>query len=145
MEIIVVEGRADVVNLLRNRINNVILDGMSSKKSITVISKEIQGLGIKKGQADLIARTENAVLKNNIRAFNFEKAEGSENFLYKWLTAKDNRVADVSKEIARKSAKGLKLEALKQLVRKTAIKFGFKPDRDFNSHPNQRSSFVKIV
>jgi hypothetical protein len=130
---------------MSNKINNIILDGMSSKKSITVISKEIQGLGVKKGQADLIARTENAVLKNNIREFNFTKAEGSENFLFKWLGPSDSRTAGVSKEIKKKSTKGLKLEALKTLVRKMSIKHGFKPDRDWFSHFNQRHSFVKLA
>ena len=128
-----------------NKINNVILDGMNTKKSILDISKDIQELGVSKMQSERIARSENAVLKNNIRALNFEKAEGSEDFLYKWITAKDNRVAEVSKEIKKKSAKGLKLEALKKLVRKTSIEFGFNPTRDFESHPNQRSTFVKIV
>ena len=127
------------------KINNIILDAMSTKKSITDISKSIQGLGVKKSQADLIARTENAVLKNNIREFNFIKVEGSEDFLYKWIGPRDNRTSDVSKEIVRKSAKVLKLEALKQLVRKTSIKFGFKPDRDFYSHPNMRHSFVRKI
>ena len=116
---------------------------MSTKKSITQISKEIQGLGIKKGQADLIARTENAVLKNNIREFNFTKVEGSENFLFKWLGPNDNRTSDISKEIKRKSAHGLKLETLKSLVRKTSEKYGFEPDRDWFSHPNQRHSFTR--
>lgn len=127
------------------RINNVILDGMSTKKSITQISKEIEELGVKKTQADLIARTENAVLKNNIREFNFMKAEGFENFLFKWIGPNDKRTSDISKEIKRKSTRGLKLETLKNLVRKTSEKFGFKPDRDWFSHPNQRHSFVRKI
>lgn len=128
-----------------NKINNIILDAMTTKKSITDISKEIQELGVKKTQAELIARTENAVLKNNIQEFNFLKAEGSENFLYKWIGPKDFRTAEISKEIKRKSSRGLKLETLKTLVRKTSEKFGFKPDRDWFSHPNQRHRFVRKV
>lgn len=128
-----------------NKINNIILDAMSTKKSITQISKEIQDLGIKKGQADLIARTENAVLKNNIREFNFTKVEGSENFLFRWIGPNDNRTSDISKEIKRKSARGLKLETLKSLVRKTSEKYGFKPDRAWFSHFHQRHSFVRKI
>jgi len=126
-----------------NKINNIILDGMTSKESITGISKQIQALGVKKVQADLIARTENSILKSNMREFNFEKAEGSESFLYKWIGPKDLRTSEISKEIVKNSAKGLKLETLKSLVRKTSVSFGFKPDRDWFSHPNQRHSFVR--
>lgn len=128
-----------------NKINNVILDGMTTKKSISDISKEIQELGVKKGQADLIARNENSVLKNNMREFNFKKAEGSENFLYKWIGPNDNRTSDVSKEIKRKSVRGLKLETLKTLVRKMSIKHGFKPERDFWSHFGMRHTFTRKV
>lgn len=128
-----------------NKINNIILDGMDEKKSIMQISKDIQEIGVKKSQADLIARTENAVLKNNIQEFNFEKVEGSEDFRFFWAGPEDNRTADISKELKKKSAKGLKLETLKTLVRKTSEKYGFKPDRDWYSHPNQRHRFLKKV
>ena len=80
-----------------------------------------------------------------MREFNFQKVEGSESFLYKWLGPNDNRTSDISKEIKKKSARGLKLNTLKNLVRKTSIKFGFKPDRDWFSHFNQRHSFVRKV
>lgn len=41
VELIVVEGRADVVNLLRNRVNNVIgMDGAKLPKEISQLSKE---------------------------------------------------------------------------------------------------------
>ena len=126
-----------------NKINDIILNGIINKDSITVMSKAIENLGVNKTQADLISRTENAVLKNNVREFNFTKAEGSEDFVYKWLGPNDNRTSDISKEIKKKSAKGLKLETLKSLVRKTSEKFGFSPDRDWFSHPNQRHSFVR--
>lgn len=128
-----------------NKINDIILNGIINKDAITKISKAIEELGVNKNQAELISRTENSILKNNVREFNFSKAEGSEDFIYKWIGPADNRTSKISKEIKRKSIKGLKLETLKNLVRKTSEKFGFKPDRDWFSHPNQRHTFIKVV
>ncbi len=128
-----------------DNVNKILLNGIEFKKSFEEVSKDIQKLNVEKSQADLISRTEGSVLKNNIREFNFSEAKGSENFLYKWIGPSDNRTSDISKEIKKKSARGLKLETLKSLVRKTSEKFGFKPDRDWFSHPNQRHSFVRKV
>ncbi len=126
-----------------NKINNILLDGLTNKESVTDVSTKIQGLGVSKGQADLISRTENAVIKNNIREFNFQSVEGADKFLFKWIGPADKRTSEISKEIKRKSAKGLRLSTLKALVRKTSEKFGFSPDRDWFSHPNQRHTFVR--
>ncbi len=128
-----------------NKINEKLLKGVSEKTSRTDLVNQVKNLGVGTEQAELIVRTEQSVLKNKSREFNFDKAEGSSRFRYKWLGPKDNRTSDISKEIVNKSAKGMTLNGLKNLVRKTSEKFGFKPDRDWFSHPNQRHSFVRVV
>ncbi len=128
-----------------NKINEKILKGISEKTGKKDLVNQIKNLGVDKDQAELIVRTESAVLKNKAREFNFDKATGSSKFRYKWLGPADNRTADVSKEIKSKSVKGMTLNGLKNLVKKTSQKFGFKPDRDWFSHPNQRHSFVRVV
>lgn len=128
-----------------NKINEKILKGISERTSQKDLINQIKSIGVGQDQADLIVRTESNVLKNKAREFNFDKAEGSSKFRYKWLGPKDNRTSDISKEIVKKSAKGLTLKGLKNLVRKTSEKHGFKPDRDWFSHPNQRHSFVRVV
>ena len=130
---------------ISNRINKILLDGAVDKTSLDTIVKRIGNLGVDKSQAETIARTERSVLQNNIREFNFDKAEGSEKFVYKWIGPSDKRTSDISKEIKEKSSKGLPIEKLKTLVKKTSEKFGFKPDRDWFSHPNQRHTFVRKV
>ena len=134
-----------VTKAVSSKIKKIILDSIVDKSTVSATMKKIQKLGVDKEQAELITRTEQAVLQNHVREFNFEKAEGSEDFKYFWLGPNDSRTADVSKEIKKKSAKGLKLEKLKKLVRKTSQEFGFKPDRDWFSHPNQRHTFVRVV
>lgn len=126
-----------------NQINKILLDGITSKDSSVTIINKIKKLGVDKDQAELITRTESAILKNSAREFNFKQAEGSEDFVYKWAGPQDKRTSDISKEIKENSSKGLKLEILKSLVKKTSEKFGFKPNRDWFSHPNQRHFFVR--
>ncbi len=128
-----------------NKIKKIILKGILGKESLTDITKKVMNAGVDKEQAELIVRTENSILKNSVREFNFERATGSEDFIYKWVGPNDDRTSDISKEIKRKSLKGLKLETLKNLVRKTSEKFGFKPDRDWFSHPNQRHTFTRLI
>ncbi len=128
-----------------NKIKQIILKGALAKESLTDITKKIINAGVDKQQAELITRTESAILKNSIREFNFGRATGAEDFKYKWIGPNDNRTSDISKEIKRKSLRGLKLETLKGLVRKTSESFGFKPDRDWFSHPNQRHTFTRVI
>jgi len=128
-----------------NRIKEILLKGILAKDSLTEITNKIKKAGVDEDQAELIARTESAMLKNATREFNFTRATGSEDFVYKWVGPNDNRTSDISKEIKKKSVKGLKLETLKNLVRKTSEKFGFKPDRDWFSHPNQRHTFTRVI
>jgi len=128
-----------------NKIKEILLKGILAKESLTEVTKKIISAGVEKEQAELIARTESAILKNATREFNFTRATGSEDFIYKWVGPDDNRTSDISKEIKRKSIKGLKIEKLKGLVRKTSESFGFKPDRDWFSHPNQRHTFTRVI
>ncbi len=128
-----------------NKINEIIIKGAVERTSRKDIAKQIENLGVDKEQSELITRTETAVLKNKAREFNFDKTKGSSKFKYKWTGPRDNRTSDISKEIVSKSSKGMTLNSLKSLVKKTSEKFGFKPDRDWFSHPNQRHSFVRIV
>jgi len=128
-----------------NRINEIILKGISEKISRASMVTKLKNLGVDQNQADLIVRTESNVLKNKAREFNFDNAKGSSKFKYKWLGPKDNRTSDISKEIVKKSVKGMTLNGLKKLVRKTSESFGFKPDRDWFSHYNQRHTFVRVI
>lgn len=131
--------------LKSDKIKSILLKGILAKISLTEIISKIKNVGVNKEQAELIARTENSILGNATREFNFSRAEGSEDFVFKWIGPDDDRTADISKEIKKKSIKGLKLEVLKNLVRKTSEKFGFKPDRDWFSHPNQRHIFTRVI
>ncbi len=128
-----------------DKIKKIILKGILGKQSLTEVAKKIENAGVKKDQANLIARTESAVLKNATREFNFKRAKGAEDFKYKWIGPSDNRTSEISKDIKSKSIKGLKLDTLKNLVRKTSENFGFKPDRDWFSHPNQRHTFTRLI
>ena len=128
---------------LSNKVNSILLSGISSDDKIIDIKKKIEKLGIDSQQAELITRSEHQILQNAGREFNFLEADTKGTNLYKWAGPNDKRTADVSKEIKKKSAKGLPLEELKTLVRKTAEKFGFKPTRDWQSHPNSRHFFIR--
>lgn len=128
-----------------NKIKSIILKAILAKDSITEVANKIKDAGVDKQQAELIARTESSILKNATREFNFSRARGSSDFVYKWIGPDDRRTSDISKEIKTKSRKGLKLETLKSLVRKTSEKFGFTPDRDWFSHPNQRHTFTRVI
>ena len=128
-----------------DRIKSILLKGILAKESITDVINKIKNVGVEPTQAELITRTESNVLKNATREFNFSRATGAEDFVYKWVGPSDKRTSDISKEIKKKSVKGLKLETLKNLVRKTSEKFGFKPDRDWFSHPNQRHTFTRVI
>jgi hypothetical protein len=128
-----------------DQIKKLMLTGALQKTSLTKMINQVMDLGVTKNQAELITRTENSVLKNSVKEFNFKKAVGFDKMKFKWLGPRDSRTSAVSKEIVKKSAKGLPLDDLKKLVRKTSENFGFKPDRDFYSHPNQRHTFSKVV
>ena len=128
-----------------DKIKSILLKGLLAKISLTEVISNIEDAGVNKEQAELIGRTESSILKNATREFNFSRATGSEDFVYKWIGPSDNRTSDISKEIKKKSSKGLKLETLKNLVRKTSESFGFSPDRDWFSHPNQRHTFTRVI
>lgn len=128
-----------------NKIRKALLKGIIAKEGLIELNKTIEALGVEKDQAELIVRTESNVLRNASREFNFSRVEGSERFLFKWVGPNDRRTSDISKEIKSKSSRGLKLEKLKSLVRKTSEKFGFSPDRDWFSHPNQRHTFTRLI
>ncbi len=132
-----------LTKLKSNQINKILLDGVTSKENIIDIQKKIEKVGVDKGQAELITRTETSVLKNSVREFNFKQVEGVGDMLFKWSGPNDKRTSDISKEIKKKSKNGLKLEVLKNLVKKVSQDFGFKPDRDWFSHPNQRHIFTR--
>lgn len=126
-----------------DKIKDVVLKSLIQRTTISEVINKIKELGVSENQSELIARTESSILKNSAREFNYSQVEGNENFLYKWIGPDDNRTSDISKEIKSKSKNGLKLETLKNLVRKTSEKYGFKPDRDWFSHPNQRHIFTR--
>ena len=121
----------------------ILIEGVTSEDKIIDIKKKIENLGIDSQQAELITRSEQAILKNTGREFSFKQSDPKGENLYKWAGPNDKRTSDVSKEIVKLSKKGLPLEELKKLVRKIAIKHGFKPTRDWQSHPNQRHFFVR--
>lgn len=128
-----------------NKIRSILLKAILAKDSLIDVVNKIKNAGVDDEQAELIARTESNVLKNAVREFNFSRATGAEDFVFKWIGPDDKRTSDISKEIKRKSVKGLKLDTLKNLVRKTSESFGFKPDRDWFSHPNQRHTFTRVI
>ena len=136
----VYDGQTKAVS---KEINQILLNSIALKIPVSNVNTQITDLGVNPKQADLIIRTEQAILQNKVREINYETAEGSEDFKYYWAGPEDGRTSDVSKEIKRLSFKGMPKEKLKQLVKEQSIKFGFKPDRDWFSHPNQRHTFLR--
>lgn len=130
---------------LSDEAKDKILTSMINKETFTETANRLERLGIEKNQAEVIAKTERNSLNNGVREFNFKQQDPENEFKYRWIGPQDNRTTEVSKEIKLKSAKGLPLNELKQLVRKTAQKFGFRPERDWQTHPNGRHFFSRLV
>ena len=136
------EGQSRAVT---NSINDILLDSVVNKTPVSNVVSQIEDLGVDSDQADLIVRNEQATLENKIREINYDEAEGSEDFLYYWAGPDDGRTTDMSKEIKFLSKDGLPKEELKALVRKVSRKYGFKPERDWWSHFQQRHTFLRYL
>lgn len=128
-------------------IKGIILDAVVKKESMTDVIKKIQDAGVEKEQAEMIARTESAGLKNKSREFSFMQAEKAQEkeFKYKWLGPKDNRTTGICKNIKKRTAKGVSMSELKKIIKEEADKEGVqaRPD-DLVAHPGERHTFVKI-
>jgi hypothetical protein len=134
----------DLTKTQSNYINDIIMEGILKRLSLREVINKIMNVGVDFEQAETIARTESGILKNTAKEFNLKKLPDIEDRKFKWIGPRDHRTSKISKQIKKDSKKGLPLDVLKKLVRKTSEEFGFEPKRDWFSHPNQRHTYNEV-
>jgi len=103
----------------------------------TLIDKEYDV----KNEATLSARTLLGTAYNNYMAYLLNRGGGK---LYKWVNPLDTATSDVCRKIVDRSAGGVSLEQLKEIVKQEADSKWYRARNALLPHPNCRSSLLLI-
>ena len=130
---------------------NKILESQFSQPYVSlnrITEKIVKELGLSKGQARTIGRTEMTSVLNTAREIDYKERDPKDEFKYKWLNPLDDRTTPQCREITKRTKGGVSMKDLKIIVKEVAEKYaegGFKYTREFLPHINCRSSFIRIV
>jgi len=120
-------------------VKQTILAGIVERQTLQQVIDKITDLGVDKAQAETIARTEATAIQNSAREFFFKEIDPKAERKVYWLTAQDNRVSPVCKEIHELTKKGVSMKQLKKTIQDVARRHGLNP-RELVPHPLCRSS-----
>ena len=113
-----------------------------------ITEKITKELGLTKGRARLIGRTEMSAVLNKAREMDYEERDPKGEFKYKWLNPLDDRTTPQCREITQRTKNGVTMEKLKAIVKEVAEKYagkGFKYTREFVPHISCRSSYTRVI
>jgi len=132
-----------------DKIKDIFLESLLSKISYKQIVDKISKITkdkLSEGELERIVRTEMGALKNKSREFSFKQADPEGKRKYIWNGPKDYRTTDTCKRITLRTANGVSLEKLKEIIREESLKDfpDFEP-RDFLAHYNCRHTFYPKV
>ncbi|MCH7759981.1 hypothetical protein IIA15_01050 [candidate division TA06 bacterium] len=107
-------------------------------------------LKIQDAQAEKIARTEVQAIQNGIREYAFKQSDPEDHNVYKWLGPQDHRTTKICERIKKRSARGVKMDKLRQIVKEEVekgIKRGELPadfdPREWTPHYQCRHRFIR--
>ncbi len=120
--------------------------GFSVDKLVNDMSKVVDA---SRGSLERIARTESSNISNLARKNSYLKVDetGSE-FLYKWIGPSDNRTTVYSKGIksgVRSEGGAVTMNRLQEIIKQNADPNIYSAQRPFQSHINQRHTFIRVV
>lgn len=134
-----------LTKLQSNKVKQIILRGISSKKTIDKIKEQIQReLGLDEEQAQAIAGTEHQAITNKLREITFTEDDPEGEYKFKWLSIPDYRRTKICENITDRTKNGVTMEKLKEIIHEESIAGGFDGEREFTSHPNCRSIFSRF-
>lgn len=159
------DSMTDLVNFAKLSLFKKVFDNLSKAQSDKIKSMFLKALVLKTGYRELtkkilkitgedktggeienIVRTEMNALKNKSREFTFKQADPKGERKYSWISSPDSRRTDTCKRISLRTAKGVSLEKLKEIVKEESKKdFPEFIQRDFQAHYGCRSTFSPKV
>jgi len=136
-------GFAEQVNkkinsILASNFENNVFNVEQTRKDLL---KEVPELT--KSRANMIIRTE----YNNIRKISMEKTyniiDPEGNMKFKWVGPNDHRTTDICKRIKQRTAKGVSLEELKEIIKEEADPKTYTSLRPFMPHLQCRHTYIQ--
>jgi|GEM_PF-1870302 len=113
----------------------------NSTKS-SVINKLTRILGMPQDQAERVVKTEYNYMLNRARELAFKSQDKEGTFRYSWETGLSP--CEACLEIAVKTANGVPLERLKEIIREISLKHGHKANRALLVHPMDKCYIKKV-
>ena len=136
-------------NLLVQKLNAAITAGIAQGSTIPQIVQNMRQVGIGETyKLTRIARTEINQIANEgrLRGYKIAEQRMGEQFKYRLLVGKDQRVCPAHKELARRMPKeGMFLGDLIMLQQEVGAKYRMNLRGHSLLHPNQRTQLVRIV
>lgn len=138
----------DMSKSLSSKLNDAIAKTYANPKEFT-ITKLVENMkeiaDEETYRLERIARNETSNINNLARQNSYFKADPEGAFKYKWLGPDDRRTTKYSKAMKRDTTKGVTIKRLKELVKKNADQNTYTPARPFQTHINQRHTYVKVI
>jgi hypothetical protein len=130
-----------------DRIKEYLLNEVDKRISMKKIVDAVMKFGeITKPDAERIVRTEfQSVLKNKAREYAYLKADPEGEYKYKWLGPTDHRTTAICKKIKSRTARGVSMDKLKQIIKQEADPAIYQSDRPFTPHINCRHVLIRVV
>ena len=136
-------------NILVQKLNQAIVAGIAQNSTIPQIVQNMRQVGIGETyKLTRIARTEINQIANEgrLRGYKIAEQRMGEQFKYRLLVGKDQRVCPAHKELARRMPKeGMFLGDLIMLQQEVGAKYRMNLRGHSLLHPNQRTQLVRIV
>lgn len=130
---------------LSRLIKEVIIEGMFERMSPEEMVGDIMSRAeVRRSDAERIVGTEVQNLQNKMKEMAFREADPEGNFKYRWVNPVDERTTDVCRRIVARTARGVVIEELKEIIQEEGKRGGFEP-REFTPHVNCRSSLQVVL
>jgi len=136
-------------NILVEKLNTIIMAGITQGSSIPVIVQNMRQVGIGETyKLTRIARTEINQIANEgrLRGYKIAEQRMGQQFKYSLIVGQDSRVCSAHKELARRMPdQGLYLDDLIMLQQEIGARYRMRLRGHSLLHPNQRTQLVRIV
>lgn len=136
-------------NILVEKLNAVIMAGVTQGSTIPVIVQNMRQVGIGETyKLTRIARTEINQIANEgrLRGYKIAEQRMGQQFRYSLIVGQDTRVCPAHKELARRMPEsGMYLNELIMLQQEVGAKYRMNLRGHSLLHPNQRTQLVRIV
>lgn len=130
-------------------IRNDVMESMkaSIRKNLTlgeIVDELKKTIEAREGSLMRIARTESQNVQTLARNNSYNKVDKEGKFRYKWIGPDDWRTTKYCKKIQKRTANGVTMKQLKEIIQAEADPRTFGSSRPFTPHINCRHTFVRV-